>query len=297
MARENLVILLGSVAMEPLIKNKPGEESTKYAMVYINVGRGVRDVGDGRKLMHCDDPMIMTRDPKLVEEISKWHTYDIVLIKGTIATKQIKKASHCTFCGVRNVITGMLVYVYPTYAKKWTHFDSADECLRFIADNREISNLARIFGTLVKDPSQITTKAGLRITQYPIAMYRKLKIRSDPPAIRADYPWVKSYGAIADEDMKRLYTGSEIMVDGCLQTRLVLRHIVCGVSYDKDGKPEKDEDGNPRMRAGPSGKPEGCGRTYDWKDRAMEVVPYSVEYERNYRGDEEEEEKEEENDS
>ena len=47
MARENFVYLLGAVAREPLISKKPGDDASSYAMCYVNVGRGNRDVGDG----------------------------------------------------------------------------------------------------------------------------------------------------------------------------------------------------------------------------------------------------------
>ena len=287
MARENFVYLLGAVAREPLISKKPGDDASSYAMCYVNVGRGNRDVGDGQKNMRCDNPMIMTRDPRWVEEISTWHTHDIVQIKGTIATKQIKKASYCKYCGTKNVAIGMLVYIHPIFAWKICHLDSPEACLRYIADHREISNQVFLFGKLVKDPARITTKKGLDITQYPVEMWRKAKIRSDDPSVRADYPYVKSYGENAVRDITYLEAGSDVYVDGCLQARSVLRHIVCGQSYKSNGKPEKGEDGKPRMRAGPDGKIEGCGRPYDWVDRAMEVVPYSggVEYIGNYKHD------------
>jgi hypothetical protein len=261
-------------------------------MAFINVGRGTRDTGDGYRFMKGDNPIIMTKEPELVEQISTWHTYDIVMVKGIIATRTIMKPSFCPYCKTKNAAPGALVYVYPVYAEKRCHLDSADECIRYLSGHREISNIAYVFGRLVKDPQQITTRDGLKITQYPIEMYRKVRIRYDDPSVRADFPWVKSYGKNAEEDMKCLIKGSEIYVDGCLQTRSVQRHIVCGQAYGQNGKAEKDENGNPRMRVKPNGVIDGCGRQYEWMDRATEIVPYEVEYLKNYNRDIEEEEEE-----
>ena len=286
MARLNVVILKGSVAREPTVSISP-DGKTGYAMVYVNVGRGYRDAGDGALFMRSDNPLIMTRDMKCVEEIATWHTYDIVDIKGMLATRTITKQSYCTYCHTINSAQGMLVYVYPTFAKKVCHLESAEECKQYISACREVSNQIYITGTLIKKPQQIKTKSGLVITQYPIKTYRKVMIRSDDPAVRADYPWVKGYGTIAEEDFKRLDVGSEVLEDGFLQVRSVLRHTICGAVYNQDGKVEADENGIPRMRKKPNGKTEGCGRMYDWEDRATEIVPYAVEYTGEYKGDEE----------
>ena len=286
MARLNVVMLKGAVAREPHVSISP-DGKKGYAIVYVNVMRGYRDVGDGALFVRTDNPLIMTRDMKCVEEIATWHTYDIVDIKGMLATRTIAKQSYCTYCHTINSAQGMLVYVYPTYAKKVCHLESAKECKQYISECREVSNQIYITGTLIKKPQQIKTKSGLVITQYPIKTYRKIMIRSDDPEIRADYPWVKGYGAIAENDFKRLDVGSEVLEDGFLQVRSVLRHTICGAVYNQDGKVEADENGIPRMRKKPNGKTEGCGRMYDWEDRATEIVPYAVEYTGEYKGDEE----------
>jgi uncharacterized protein with PIN domain len=277
MARENLVFLLGSVAKEPQVVKK-GDEYL-YAMVYVNVGRGTREVGDKRDYMKCDNPIIMTRDSQWVKEIETWHTNDIVEIKGIVASKKIRKASYCPHCNTRNTNPGALVYINPIFAEKRCHLETQKECLQYIASHREISNQVYVFGTLCTEPKKLTSKSGLTVTQYQVALNRKYRIKTDPPEIKTDYPWVKSYGKNALEDKKRLRVGSEVYIDGCLQARSVLRHSVCGQIYDERNKPVKDENGNPVIGT-------GCGKRYDWEDRALEMVPYDTEYIGNYYTDE-----------
>ena len=137
-------------------------------------------------------------------------------------------------------------------------------------------------------------KDGLIITQYQVALNRKFRIKTDPADLMTDFPWVKSYGDNAVEDKKRLHVGSEIFIDGCLQARSVNRHAICGQQYDEAGKPLFYENGTPVLREDENGDLIGCGEKYDWKDRALEMVPYEVEYIANVYTDEEIEENEKE---
>lgn len=257
MARQNQAFLMGAVLKDPkIVKNPDGEYL--YAMVYVTVVRGYREVGDGKKFMKADNPVIITREKELIQEIERWQVYDIVDVKGPIASKNILKSSICAHCGEKNKATGSLVYINPIYARRRLHLDNRDECVNYLSTNREISNQVFVFGTLCRDPKKLTPKEGLIVTQYQVAMNRKFRIKQDPPELKTDYPWVKSYGANAMEDHKRLHTGSIVYIDGCLQARSVLRHTQC----------------------------EHCNEQYDWKDRAMEIVPYATEYILNYYDDE-----------
>ena len=262
MARHNLSFLFGFVLTAPTISTGSGGDS--YALVYVTVGRGTREVGDHRKYMKCDEVPVMTVNPKLIDEISKWKPYDIVEIKGTVVSKNIKKSSFCKNCGTKHVATGSMVFVNPIDAKFRLRLETEEKCMRYLADNREFSNQAFVFGTLCRDPKKVSPKVGLTVTQYQMALNRKYRERNDPPELRTDYPWVKSYGENALEDRKRLHIGSVVFVDGCLQARSVNRHAKC----------------------------EACGAAFDWKDRAMEIVPYETEYIKNFYSDEEVEENE-----
>ena len=257
MARHNLANLTGFVIRKPEIHvNDQGE--FLYALCTISVVRGYREVGDKKLFMKSDNPIIMSNDPSNISKMSTWEENDIVQIKGVIAVKTITKSNTCVHCGEINKTEGALVYINPIYSLKLAHCNTQEEAINMLSELREISNQIYVIGTLCRDPKTILTKEGLTITQYQIALNRKYFIRSDPPEIRSDYPWVKSYGDHAKEDRLRLHTGSVVFVDGCIQARSVQKHIIC----------------------------ESCGQEYTWKDRAMEIVPYDTEYLRDYYTDE-----------
>ena len=285
MPRHNMAFLRGIVADDPVVK-KDGDEYV-YATLHINVARSTRDVGDERNYMKCDNPVIITRERKLAKIIAGWIKYDVVDIKGTISTSPMKKASYCEHCGQRNVFMGALLYINPIYAGKVDHVENAEAGLIYLSKHREISNQAFVFGTLCRNPGVVKTKYSFKITQYQIAMARKYRIRTDPPEIRTDWPWVKSYGENAKEDIKRLRVGAEVYIDGCLQVRGVLRKVYCGQDMDEKGHPAYDEDGHPIFNLDRWGKILGCGQQYDWKERSAEIVPYETEYISGYLTDEE----------
>lgn len=258
MARHNLAFLYGFVTFVQTSTLKNGEP---FVLAFVTVARAQRNAGDHKEHLKLDNPAIMSRDPKIVMEMSKWEEYDFVEIKGTIAATPMAKVSNCTNskCGAKNIRDGAMVYINPIFAKKRVHFSSQEECMEHLTENREISNQVFVLGTLCTDPKKKSLKEGLILTQYQIALNRKYRIRSDPPERRSDYPWVKSYGENAIQDRTHLHIGSEVFIDGCLQARKVNRHDTC------------DE----------------CHENYDWADRALEIVPFETEYVANYYTQEE----------
>jgi single-stranded DNA-binding protein len=86
-----------------------------------------------------------------------------------------------------------------------------------------------------------------------LAIRRKFRIKKDVD-IRTDFPWVKSYGQIAVNDAKTLKKGAYVFIDGRIQVRQLKRIQEC----------------------------ENCGETYEWTDSATEIVPYAVEYLRDF---------------
>lgn len=249
--RHDLSFLYGFVTNAPrIVTNEDG--SYQYGMVYISVIRGKRDVGDNLHYIKVDSPLIMTQEPEICKKMETLKEGDIVYIKGVIACKNINKTSFCSNeeCKEKNVVAGSLVYVNPLYLDLRGHEDSKEKCIQHLQEHQEISNEAYVLGTLCRDPKKINTKNSLVVTQYQIALNRKYRIRTDPPEIKSDYPWVKSYGENAVEDRKRLHVGSVVFIDGYLQARTVHRKTICP----------------------------HCGKPYIWNDKAMEIVPYETEY-------------------
>ena len=280
---QSFTYMLGAVIKPPLVV-KNGDRYV-YAMVYITVARSEREVGDRRRYMKCDDPVMITRDPMLIREIETWDVFDIVEIYGQLRSRLIKKTSFCQFCNTRNQVPGALVYIDPFSCEKRCRLGSTSECIQYLAAHREVSNQVLTFGTLCRDPSRRRTGEGLSYTQYQVTLDR-YQSGSIPPAPRPEFPWVRSYGSNAASDLKRLHIGSEVFIDGYLQARSVNQHTVCGQEYDENGDPICYDNGMPMMRVDEDGEIIGCGKRYDWKDRIVEIVPYETEYIGNYYSDE-----------
>ncbi len=297
MARQNLVILHGFLFEDPIImQNEAGE--SYYASARVIVSRGVRPTGDGKNHLKCESILVLTQDKHVIREMEShkdafgnlqpaWKQHDIVEIKGMLTERTIQKSSVCPHCKKRNTRPGSLVFVNPVFARRRGRFETREECIKYLDDEREVSNLAFVVGDLCRDPSQVTPKEGITFTQYQIAINRKYHIREDAPNITTDFPWVKSYGDNGILDLQRLHVGSSVLIDGFLQSRSVLRHAVCGQQLDEKGRALFDSDGKPVMAHDLFGEETGCGGKYDWIDRATELVPYATEYLENYYSEEE----------
>ena len=282
MARENTLRLRGAVTKDPTIVKR--DDEYLYAQAKVAVVRAARDTGnDPVKDIVVDIPLIMTRDVNAIKEIESWKANDIVDIKGVLTCKRILKGSHCHHCNARNSVMGVLVYVLPIFAEKIVSLKDSDECMRYLAEHREISNNAFVIGTVVNEPKFFAGKGRKKpnTLQYQIALNRKYRITTDDPNIRTDYPWVKSYGLNALEDKERLIIGSEVMIDGCIQAREFSREVLCGQLHDEIGDPVFDDDGNPVFDK----RIDGCGEKYSWYDRTLEIVPYTTEYLTGYMTD------------
>lgn len=261
--RHNNVTLYGQVYKEPRILTDANGKYTR-GMCPINVIRGIRDFGNHINNLRYDCPIIMTGDPEKIAEMSTWKLYDMVEIKGTITTKEVNKNTTCPHCKEKNSVEGNVVFISPIYLSVRETGITQEEGLELLKKRIEISNCAMIIGALCRDVETYTNSKGLTTTQYQLAVNRKFRLKDDAAEIRTDYPWVKSYGEIGEDDAKFLHTGSIVLIDGMVQTREVDRTTVCP----------------------------HCGESYNWKDNALEIVPYSVEYLQNFTLPEEYEQKE-----
>ena len=265
MARHNEVHLYARVHKKPVIAQDTATGEYLYAMGYVNVVRGYRDAHDNLNYLKHDYPLVLSRDNAIIEEMSTWEENDIVVIKGAISSKSIPKKTFCPNCTgedgkpTKNEARGNLLYVTPIHAIKLKHYEEKMGAVEDIVKNREISNQISVLASLIRPPHYFKNEKGLVITQYPIAINRKFHIKTDDPCIKTDFPYVTSYGEQAVEDKLRLNTGSDVMIDGLIQSRKKHRKTKCKC----------------------------CGAIYEWTDNNMEIVPYAVEYIRGtYKTDE-----------
>lgn len=262
MAKHNNVFLYGQVIKDPTIIRNEDDEFVR-GICSIVVMRGVRDFGNNVEKLKYDMPVIMTGNPVQVAEMAKWKAGDMVEVKGAITTKDVAKSTICKHCGKKNKKKGNVVFVNPIYMGLRESNISEEKRIELLKKRCEISNQVTVVGTLCREPQGFVTESGLYITTYQLAVNRKYRIKEDPAEIRTDFPWVKSYGAIAENDIKSLKKGAYILIDGRIQTREIERTQVC----------------------------EHCGEEYKWNDSALEIVPYATEYLRNFYTKEEQEKK------
>lgn len=261
--KENQVILYAQIKEEPLAWYKDSSEDEKelqQVLAKCIVMRSSRNVGDKSSPMKRDLIYVMTNNPETMKEIVQFKTGDIVRIKGSLSIRDITKISPpCPMCGGKYKTPGTICYVSPISAIKEKSELSREEGNKELDKNSEFSNLITVIGTVITEPKTTTLKGrNVFMTEYQIAVSRKFRIREDNPKIVRDFPWVKSYGANATEDKLRLKVGTSVMIDGCLQGRAVQKHTKC----------------------------EQCGRTFDWTDYALEIVPYETEYLADFMSDE-----------
>lgn len=253
MAKHNYVMLNGQVLQPPRFNLGPNGE-VQRALGPVVIIRGVRDFGNNIDNIKYDAPVVMTSDPALIKIMQQWEVGDMVEIKGSITTKDIVKSSTCKHCGEKNKKAGSLVYINPIYIGIHEKKLSRAEGLNVLKARCEISNQVTLIGPVCRDPQLYVTEKGLAITTYQMAVRRKFRIVSDSSDTKTDFPWIKSYGAIAKNDAASIKKGTYIFVDGMIQTRELERTQVC----------------------------EHCGGEYKWNDFAMEIVPFATEYLRDF---------------
>ena len=251
----NFVGLTGMVIKKSEIHR---DENKQYALCFVNVVRDNRDVGDGKTIMKIDYPIIMCHDSKIIAQMVELEENDIVEMKGRFSSKRILKTSQCEYCGEKNTVECVLVYIEPFEISKMAHCNTQEEALNMLSSQRKTSNLVLLHGAVSSDPKSIISDEGVTITQYQISLNPNCIARYEEPERSIEHPWVISYGKNATEDKRRLYFGSNVFLHACLQTRTIQKYTLCAT----------------------------CGREYTWEDQKMEIVPYETEYKRKYNTDE-----------
>lgn len=279
MAKHNIVNLYGVLLSPPSITlDEKQNRYTKgsFVMVIISADRDIRTFDKVRNYSYSC-PVILTQNEAQIEKMADMKQWDIVEIKGMIQTKNIIKKTLCPHCKQPNRVHGKFVTIMPIYMNVRGYIEgmpddgSADmqKILETLKDHIEISNQATVIGTLCADPETYMVKKGKKkgflVTMYKLAVDRKIRVVEDDSTIRSDYPWVKSYGAMAENDAKALRQRSVVFIDGLIKTRTFKRTTVC----------------------------DNCKEVYEWEDSTLEISPYSIEYLRNYYTSEDSKEMEE----
>lgn len=251
-----------SVHLKGIIIEDPREiviGEKKCVQINVLTARSSRKMEENGMRLVTDEPSMIASSPKMKNNMMEFKKGDVISVNGVITTGKVKKSNWCPVCGKDNAVDGTITYITPIFIEKIREADTEEEITEYLTEVRHFSNEVSVLGRLTKPPKRVRVKSKMFLTQYQIALRRKYIIKEDPPELRADYPYVKSYGEEGEEDWLRLKEGSIVFIDGYLQTRNVLRHATCDV----------------------------CGEKYDWYEKVDELMPFSTEYLHNYRSDEE----------
>ena len=287
MARLNDCSLIGVLCKKPTVIKDEASGAYRHASAYLEVVRGYRDAGDGKRLPVYDYIPIVTDEDSRCREIDSWNQFDIIYVDGMFVTQSVTKKAVCTHChNINAKLDGVASYIYPIFCRKilssgfkCTSDDEATvekaETEGLARANQEllkwlpVSNRVLLEGNLANDPRRVRIKRkggrdGKKLKdivccQCVVVSSRHKFIATDPLDKKADAPMLKVYGKECDSAYLRLMKGSMIHVDGYLQARNVNRHHSCDF----------------------------CGQSFNWMDKALEVVPYSIEYLKDCRTEEE----------
>lgn len=277
MAIHNQIILYGQITAKPRITK---DENGNYMKGFcsITVAPGTRDFGllknkkNMSEVQFCKIPII-TGNPDRIAEMDEFEIGDIVLMKTTFVTRNIVKKKQCPVCKTVLKKRGLQSFANPIHISIEKRGLSIEEGEMYLRRHCEISNVATIMGTLCRDPEIVYDDKRGTMAKFQLAIDRKYFIADDNIETRTDYPWVKIHGKErVDDIMLRCRQNTVVFIDGFI--RVV--------------KPDDIVVDCPNPT---------CSSQMTWNDWAMEIVPYAIEYIRNWVTDEEliKEEKKEDN--
>ncbi len=237
MARENTITLVGEVSKTPTVFFNESHQNFRISFVIKTIRRNGR----------IDYPRVNVYG--LTEEEAKGYFNQMkegifVIARGMISTKMVPKKFRCDKCGVikesESLVTEVICYGKPLCLEgSYTPLQLA-----------EYANNLSVIGTVCTDVTGRDGGSGVSLTQYQIAINRKYRVAEHEGVIKSDYPWVKSFGNQADEDLKRLRKSSKIYIAGSLQTREMPRFVIC----------------------------DNCSARIDYTETLAEIIPHEVEY-------------------
>lgn len=314
MAIENSVLLNGQIRGLHILKD--GEEMKQITIGLLVMRRPGAAKEDKDGFPRMDIIYIILRKPEMMQYIidNEITEGDMLEVSGVFSTLSGLKKFHCSKCGYENGYTGSISFINPivirhfeivpkkkevitvsekdlymsgdgiekvlekhkknqgsilAYRQVGAHDGLIDvellvrkpisdrEILKYLRSIGEISNRIYCMGNLCADPAYNDSGIGGRVCNYQLGINRKIFIHEDDERVRADFPHIRSLGEQAEKDAKCLKKGSLVFIDGSVQAREGFKVIkVC----------------------------DNCGEEVELPGKAMEVIPYSVEYLRNYIG-------------
>ena len=256
MAKENYVFLIGQARQVPVFKKDPETKEEITAMMpLMTLRRNIHDRA-GNLQPKWDRPVISTSNKIMMRKMQEIELHDIVEVKGTITTQNIRRGLRCPHCGTINEQPGTITVINPVYIGVRKKLQSDTEGFQYLMDCAEISNQVKVIGRVCKELEMLETDEAEPCAKYQVAINRKLYIEGTEPEDHSDYPYVYSYGEVAEDDISILQVNTLIYLDGYIHTMKFNQSALCQ---------------NP-----------DCGQPFKFPNQTLNITPYSVEYLRDY---------------
>lgn len=203
MAKKNKVVLMGFIdeimSQDPfLFTIKIRKNPRRFVYPIIELGEETKDLKDKIK------PSIL------------------IAVEGKITTEQREEKYDCPNPSCHEKIIDRYIFTKVTA-----------HSIKFIKELERNSdvfmNQVFLLGVVCRDKDFRYiegTKSPLGNTKYQVAVNRR-----EPNA--TDYPWVASFARQAEEDARRLQVGSQVLIDGILNTRKNEKECVCTLCNSK----------------------------------------------------------------
>lgn len=216
MAKENSIILIGKIIDNPELSYS--QEKDLFQLSFILDVRG--------KNQRIDFPEIN------IFGLKKEQAYNLknnlnenkdsyIMVRGMIATRYKEITVKCPDCGEENKVSYLRTEISTIIPPLVLRGDYSKDSLT------EYSNRASVLGTVCSTPIERQSANGMHtIALYQIAIDRRFRIKEQEDT-KYDYPWIKSFDTFAERSLKHLKVGSQILLNGHIQTREKKRKTVC----------------------------------------------------------------------
>ncbi len=247
MARDNSFMFFGQMTEAPVVFLNDVSKTYRVSFSLKTVRRNGR----------VDFPRISIyglNEQQAREYVASLKIGAFVVCRGMVVTRNIEKPIKCEKCGEVSKIATLFTEII-TYGKPLVLKEQIDP-----KDIAEFANLGTVLGSVCTDIRRRDSTDGPDAAQFQVAIGRRYRIEELVDDPMTDYPWVKTFGAIATACIQRLESGSQVYITGSFQTRDIKRNVRC----------------------------DHCKERLVMDERVGEIVPNGVEFLNNCLFDEEE---------
>lgn len=215
MAKENSIVLIGKIINNPALSYSTEKDLFQLSFVMEVRRKNERIDFPEVNIFGLEDEQAYTLEKKLND-----HKDSYIMVRGMIATRYKEIIVTCPNCGEKNRVSYLHTEISTIIPPLILHGYYNEE------DLVEYSNRASVLGMVCSSPIKRQSTKGKPITQYQITVDRRFRIKEQED-FKDDYPWIKSFDKAAEKSFKHLKVGSQIYINGCIQTRKTTRATNC----------------------------------------------------------------------